>query len=61
MLASSQTLADVSLQPSLSRDSVFLSLRMSEATFPNLHTFQVGYVDDFPRKGISFVALDEVL
>lgn len=52
MLASSQTLTDVSLQPSLSRDSLLLSLKMAETTFPTLHTLHIGYVDDFPRKGL---------
>lgn len=52
MLASSHSLTDVSLQPSLSRDSLMLSLKMAEAAFPNLHTLQIGYVDDFPRKGL---------
>ena len=51
MLASGQNLKDISLQPSLSRDSLFLALKMAEVTFLNLRTLQIGYVDDFPRKG----------
>ncbi|GAB6031535.1 F-box only protein 38 [Chamberlinius hualienensis] len=52
LLASSQTLVEINLQPSLSRDSLLYSLKMAEVTFPNVKSLSIGYVDDFPSKGL---------
>ena len=44
-------LEDLSLQPSLSKDSFFVSLTLAEVEFPNFETLHVGFVDEFPEFG----------
>lgn len=44
-------LEDLSLQPSLSKDSFFVSLTLAEVEFPNFELLHIGYVDEFPEYG----------
>ena len=39
------------IQPSLTKDNLFLALSMADATFPRIETLHLGYVDPFPEKG----------
>ena len=50
-------LEDLSLQPSLSKDSFFVSLTLAEVEFPKFETLHIGYVDAFPEFGKSLYRL----
>ena len=45
------SLKELLLQPGLSRDSFFTSLRLADVEFPNFEVLYLGFVDDFPPPG----------
>ncbi len=47
-------LGELSVQPSLTKDSVFSSLLIAEMDFTVFETLHLGFVDDFPEHGMSF-------
>lgn len=52
-LAFSSSLRDLSLQPSLTKDSFFSSLQLSQVQFPSFESLALGYTDPFPPPSMS--------
>lgn len=50
-LACALKLRELAIQPSLTKDSLFSSLSMAEAQFPEFETLHLSYVDAFPPPG----------
>ncbi|KAK3591428.1 hypothetical protein CHS0354_033426 [Potamilus streckersoni] len=50
MIASAESLQDLCVQPSLTKDSMFLALQHADVQFPVLKKLSLGYVDAFPSE-----------
>ncbi|XP_064649464.1 F-box only protein 38-like [Lineus longissimus] len=48
LLTAAESISEVYIQPSLTKDSLFLALSMAEPDFPKIDTISLGYVDPFP-------------
>ena len=44
-------LEEVSVQPSLTKDNLFVALVMADVSFPLFSTLHLGFVDAFPASG----------
>ncbi|KAK3087955.1 hypothetical protein FSP39_012784 [Pinctada imbricata] len=50
-ITASDRLEEISIQPSLSRDSLFLALQLADVCFPLFERLHLGFVDSFPEPG----------
>ncbi|XP_067686174.1 F-box only protein 38-like [Haliotis asinina] len=51
MITAAHCLEELSIQPSLTKDSLFAAIKMADVTFPVFETLHLGYVDPFPEAG----------
>lgn len=51
VIHSISSLEELSIQPSLTKDSLFAAIKMADVTFPVFETLHLGYVDPFPESG----------
>lgn len=51
MIVASKKLESVCIQPSLTRDSLFVSLSFAQCEFPKLKSIHLGYVDNLNTPG----------
>ncbi|XP_048240772.1 F-box only protein 38-like [Haliotis rufescens] len=51
MITAAHCLEELSIQPSLTKDSLFAAIKMADVTFPVFETLHLGYVDPFPESG----------
>ncbi|XP_054715946.1 F-box only protein 38-like isoform X2 [Uloborus diversus] len=51
LIVSSQNMEQLYIQPSLTKDSLFVSLSFAQCSFPKLKTLYLGYVDEFNTGG----------
>lgn len=52
MIVASKKLESICIQPSLTRDSLFVSLSFAQCEFPKLKSIHLGYVDNLNTPGI---------
>ncbi|XP_061189220.1 F-box only protein 38-like [Saccostrea echinata] len=48
IITAAQKIEEVSVQPSLTKDNLFVALMMADVSFPSFNTLHLGFVDSFP-------------
>ncbi|OWF49713.1 uncharacterized protein LOC110451330 [Mizuhopecten yessoensis] len=51
VITAAPNIEELSLQPSMTKDSLFISLRLADVSFKFLQTLHLGFVDAFPEPG----------